>query len=390
MKHKLHPHRPAMAALFALVASSTAPVFAQDISLTTPPPVVIDAPPPAVSAPPPAVITPAPVAAAPVARPAPPAPEVRAAPATTRSATRSVARTRTAAPARARPAPVAAAPEPAPAPVPVSAVPSAPAAIPPLPVAPAATAPIQAAGPVAQPNALAAYWPWLAAAGLLLLGALALVALRRRRMAHEEVYFEEPIYETAPEPAYAAPVAAAAIDEVAVSEPDSADLAALAASSEPVADRPWLEFLMRPVRAGTSGDEAVVEYELTVGNTGSAPAHDVRVSTWMVAAGEGSEMERSLIEPPAGATHSDLSIAPGDGARVEGAIALPREGLGDSVLPVVVADARYTLPDGGEGRTHASFAVGRAADGELEPFALDEAGLTEDVEARLHGEPERV
>jgi LPXTG-motif cell wall-anchored protein len=388
MKQKLHPHRPAMAALFALVASSTAPVFAQDISLTTPPPVVIDAPPPTVSAPPPVMVAPVPAVPTPAARPAPAAPEARAAPATTRSATRSVTRTRTAAPARARPAPVAAAP--APAPVPVSAPPSAPAAIPPLPVAPAATAPIQAAGPVAQPNALAAYWPWLAAAGLLLLGALALVALRRRRRAEEEVYYDEPVYETAPEPAYAAPVAAAGVDEVAVSEPDSADLAALAASSEPVADRPWLEFLMRPVRAGTSGDEAVVEYELTVGNTGSAPARDVRVSTWMVAAGEGSEMERSLIEPPAGATYSDLSIAPGDGARVEGAIALPREGLGDSVLPVVVADARYTLPDGGEGRTHASFAVGRAGDGELEPFAMDGAGLTEDVEARLHGEPERV
>jgi len=50
------------------------------------------------------------------------------------------------------------------------------------------------------------------------------------------------------------------------------------------------------------------------------------------------------------------------------------------------------LPDGSEGRTHASFAIGRAGedDGDLEPFKLDRTGITENVEARLHGEPERV
>ena len=65
--------------------------------------------------------------------------------------------------------------------------------------------------------------------------------------------------------------------------------------------RPWLEFLMRPVRAGTSQDDAIVQFELTVGNTGDVAARDVRISTWMVAAGEGTDMERSLIEPPADA-----------------------------------------------------------------------------------------
>ncbi|TMJ19504.1 MAG: hypothetical protein E6G92_06935 [Alphaproteobacteria bacterium] len=391
MKQKLHLHRPAMAALSALVASATAPVFAQDV-VAAPPPVVVAPPPPVVHAPAPAIVTPAlaPAVSAPVARPAP-APETRAARTVTRSTTtRSVTHARAAPPARTRAAPV----QSAPAPVPVAAEPAAPAAVAPPPAAPAPVAipPIQAAAPAAQQGVLARYWPWLAAAGVLLLAALTLIALRRRREAYEEqdVYYEEPVYEAEAEPAYAAPLAAAAVEEV--SEPDSADMAALAASSEPVPDRPWLEFLMRPIRAGTSEDEAVVEYELTVGNTGSAPARDVRVSTWMVAAGEGSEMERSLIEPPAGATRSDLSIEPGDGARVEGAMSLPRDGLHGDVLPVVVADARYTLPDGSEGRTHASFAIGRAGedDGDLEPFKLDRTGITENVEARLHGEPERV
>jgi hypothetical protein len=390
MKQKLHLHRPAMAALSALVASATAPVFAQDV-VAAPPPVVV-APPPVVNAPAPVVIAPAPapVLSAPVARPAPAPAETRATRTVTRSTTaRSVAHARAAPPARTRAAPVRSAPAPAS----VAAAPAAPAAVaPPAAPAPVAIPPIQAAAPVAQQGALARYWPWLAAAGVLLLAALTLLALRRRRSAYEEreVYYDEPVYEAEGEPAYAAPLAAAAVEEAAVSEPDSADMAALAESSEPVPDRPWLEFLMRPLRAGTSGDEAVVEYELTVGNTGSAPARDVRVSTWMVAAGEGTEMERSLIEPPAGATHSDLSIEPGDGARVEGAMSLRKDGLHGEVLPVVVADARYTLPDGSEGRTHAAFAIGRAGDGELEPFALDRTGITENVEARLHGEPERV
>ena len=63
------------------------------------------------------------------------------------------------------------------------------------------------------------------------------------------------------------------------------------------------------------------------------------------------------------------------------------------MLPVVVADARYTLPDGSEGRTHAAFAVGlpEARPDDLAPFPVDRSsGLRENVEARLHGEPERV
>ena len=60
----------------------------------------------------------------------------------------------------------------------------------------------------------------------------------------------------------------------------------------------------------------------------------------------------------------------------------------------MVAEARYRLPDGSEGRTHAAFDIGlpesEDADG-LTPFPVDRAsGLRENVEARLHGEPERV
>ena len=136
-----------------------------------------------------------------------------------------------------------------------------------------------------------------------------------------------------------------------------------------------------------------MQLELTVGNTGDAPARDVRIATWVAAAGEGTDMERSLIEPPPEAVVQRVAIDAGEGATVEAKIGVPKDGHDETILPVVHADARYTLPDGSEGRTHASFAVGVPAveSGELEPFLTDRSsGLRENVEARLYGQPERV
>lgn len=270
-----------------------------------------------------------------------------------------------------------------------------------------APAPVGTASTAAAPQTgIWAIWPWLLGGAVLLIVAFAFLT-RRRRAADEDVYYEEsyreePVVEAAPEPSFtrAEPIVAAAapvvereplVDEVEVVDSNAADVEALAAGSEPVAGRPWIEFLMRPLRAGTSQDDAIVQFELTVGNTGSVAARDVKISTWMVAGGQGTDMERSLIDPPADATVSAVDIAAGDGARVDGKISLSKDGLTEPVLPVVVADARYTLPDGSEGRTHASFAVGVVEGEELVPFPIDRSsGLRENVEARLHGEPERV
>jgi hypothetical protein len=411
--------RPATAALFAALALPTAPVFAQD-TLTAPPPPVIAAPPPVITAPPPPV-TAAPTP--PVAAPRPtPAPVARAAP---RPATRAATPTRTATRA---PAPAARTPAPAPAPAPVAQAPVE-AAPPPPPVEaapPPVAAPVEAA-PVQSETAPPArsLLPWL-------LGGLAVLALiagfflfRRRRPATET----ETYYEPAPsrEPAFVAPVAAAPVaaaepvfvrpvadpvpaprvaaqpdadtpavlpppEEVTVAEADHADLEALAASSSPIAGRPWLEFLLRPLRAGTNRDNTIVQFELTVGNTGSVDARDVRISTWVVAAGDGSEMERSLIVPDSAHVEA-VDIDAGEGTTVEARIGLAKDGIDESILPVVHADARYVLADGSEGRTHASFAIGVPEDdgSALQPFPTDRSsGLRENVEARLYGEPERV
>ena len=422
MKQSPRTHRIAIAALSAALVLPIAPVFGQDAPAAAPPPVVtISPPPPTMTAPPPAATAPAVppprinivpqrpvVTSPPVARAAPPpAVDERPAPRTARAAP---ARPRAAAPVR-RAAP-------APAPVAQAPVATAEPLPPPVAAAPVETLPPVVAEPVAIPveteTSTGSMLPWLLAGGALLLALLAFFALRGRRRASEEVYeeraYEAPVVDDEPiaeeprivrplaaeaaVPLAAAPLAAAepaTAEEVSVDEAAEADVAALAADSAPVAGRPWLEFLLRPVRAGTSQDDTIVQFELTVGNTGSVPAKDVRISTWMVAAGPGTDMERSLIEPPAEASVSEVDIAAGDGARVDGEISLPKAGHTDTILPVVMADARYRLPDGSEGRTSASFAIGLPEGDGIAPFHLDRAtGLIESVEARLHGEPTRV
>jgi len=417
--------RTAILALSASIVLPTAPVFGQDAPAASPPPVVTISPPPPAMTAPPAATTPPParIEIVPQTRAAPPpAVDERPATRTTRTtATRATTRRATAPARRAAPAPAPVARAPvtaAPAPAPEAVAPIAETLPPPPVVAEPVAAPVEteAAG-------TGSILPWLIG-GALLIGALAFFLAMRRRRTGDEVYeetayeapapvYEEPAIAAAPvaepmfvrpavEPAFVAPAVAAAAEadapaeavaaeDVSVDDADQADVDALAADSDPVAGRPWLEFLLRPVRAGTSQDDTIVQFELTVGNTGSLPAKDVRISTWMFAAGPGTDMERSLIEPPADATVSEIDIAAGDGTRVDGEMSLPKAGHTDTILPVLVADARYRLPDGSEGRTSASFAVGLPDGDGIAPFQLDRAtGLIESVEARLHGEPTRT
>jgi hypothetical protein len=368
MKQQAPSLARAAALLLAAAALPATALTAQETQPPADPPVV------ETTTPPPAAETSIPPAPAPVTTAPPeveattPAPviEAEAAPPTRPARTTTTRRTTTRTTARApvavvAPAPVAVAPAPVEA-LPVETLPPPVAQTPPPEVLPeTTTAPVET---VQESNG--SMLPWLLA-GLLLVGALAFFALRRRR--RTEVYDE--VYEPAP---VVAPVAAAT-----------------PVVAETPAGRPELELEMRPVRAGVSGDDARVEFELTVGNRGPVAAEDVRISTWMLASGA-TEAERALIEPHDHADTAPVRIAAGEERTVEASVALPTSEVeGDAVLPVVVADARYRLPDGSEGRTSASFAVGVPDGEELAHFAVDNpSGLHEDVVARPLGEPERV
>lgn len=373
----MKPQAPSLARAAALLLAAAALPLTPALAQETPPPADAPAaeatPPPDVttSIPPPAETTePSRTEAN---RPATEAEATDPGPAPARTVTRrTTTRTTTRAPAAVvAPAPVFVAPGPVAALPPVEAVPLPPpvAQTPPLEVLPE-TVPAPVPTTVETRDSRDSILPWLLG-GLLLVGALAFFALRRRR--RTDVY--DDVYEAAP---VAAPVAAAPV------------AAAPVVAQTPVG-RPELELEMRPVRAGVSGSDARVEFELTVGNRGPVAAEDVRISTWMLASGA-TEAERGLIEPPVHADTPPVTIAAGEARTVEASVALPTSEVdGDAVLPVVVADARYRLPDGSEGRTSASFAVGVPDGEELAHFGIDNpSGLHEGVVARPLGEPERV
>jgi hypothetical protein len=370
--------------LLAAAALPLAPALAQDTQTAPPPPATEPAPPPAAQTPAP---EPAPPPAQPVAAPVPEvttAPPPAEAPATRATTARTTARApaprvavrtpaaRTAvrtAPVVAPAAPVAAATTPAPAAAPPPEV--APTA-PPVPIAAAPSTGVDtvAPAPTPQPDRTTALWPWLLLGALALAGLLVFALRRRRSVVRDEVYETEPETMVAPEPEIVAAPAAVAAD---VGEPE-------------------IELGMEPVRAGVAGDGARVEFRLTVGNRGSAPAEDVRVSTWMLAAGS-SDMERSLIEPRADAADTPpVTIAAGESRTMEAAVALPTSEVeGDALLPVVVADAAWRGPDGAEHHIRRSYAVGVPDGEELAHFDTENpSGLHEGVVAQALGEPEHA
>ncbi|HYJ84182.1 MAG TPA: hypothetical protein VEW26_15215 [Allosphingosinicella sp.] len=350
------------------LAQETAPPADPPAEATSPPDATTSIPPPEATTPPPETVVTEPEAVAPAPVPVTRAP-ARTTTTTRRTETRTIRRTPATVPGPAIPvatAPVAVPVETLPPvttlPPPVAQTP--PEVLPEVPPAPVTTT-------VETQDSRDSLLPWLLG-GLLLVGALAFFALRRRR--RTDVYDEvrEEAYQ--PAPATVAPVAAAA--PIVTPAP---------------AGRPDLDLAMRPVRAGVTGSDARVEFELTVGNNGPVAAEDVRISTWMLAAGS-SEAEQALIVPRDHADTPPVTIGAGEARTVQASVALPTaEVEGDAVLPVVVADARYRLPDGSEGRTSASFAVGVPDGEELAHFGIDNpSGLHDDVVARPLGEPERV
>ena len=195
-------------------------------------------------------------------------------------------------------------------------------------------------------------------------------------------------------------VAKPALENAALSDADPADVAAVLGGAKPAGARPQLELAMRPIRAGMSRRGATVGFELTVANAGGAPAKDVKIGAFMLGenAAQQSEIERMLTNPPKDSSLPAETIAPGDGTTLEAMLTMSRDavdaiaGDDDGFTPVLVADARYRLPDGREGRTAAAFRIGRVNGGtHLEPIAIqDDPSMYVDVEAELVGVPAKV
>lgn len=358
MRHNHTAHRVALSLLLGSVAIPAAAQQAQPVTppILTPAPAPVETPTAAPTASPSITFAPqAPVVQAVPPPPAPPpeaaateAPAQRAAPARQRTTQVQQRTVRTATSTTAPPAPSTAAPAAAipavtqaPQPEPTS-IPS------PEATASAAPAPAPAVQPAQEEMSSGAAWAMLAIPLIAILALGALLVSRRRRARAEA--FEDTYYEPVEETVVAQPVAVAPI----------------VAADEETASRPWIDIGLRPIRAEDS-----LEVEVTVSNSGDAPARDVRVSTWMLNGAESSQGEQALIEARSGSQIATVDVAAGGDKSVDTTVALP----GDAPTPILVAEARYPLPQGGEGRIAATF----------------EIDVTEgDVEARLHDVLERA
>lgn len=283
--------------------------------------------------------------------------------------------------------------------------------------APEAAAPVTADSSTTRSTGTAIAWPWLLGGLALVIAGLAVFLLTRRRR-NEEAVTTEPAHA---EPAHARPlarapvaepvaapdaaviaeappivaplaIAAEQVEEVEIADASKDDLAGVADAIAPVAHRPWIELGLRPVSAGTTEEEAMVDFELTVGNSGDTAARNVRISSFMLAdEAEGTEMERMLTERRSETIVPPVSIDPGDGTRVDAHLAVPKGDLGRMFNPVVVAEARYTLPDGSEARTAAAFRIGRPAyEGGIGAIGASRPHVTDDLAAELYGQPEHA
>lgn len=243
----IHPHRVAGAAIAAVLAFGSTPLFAQDIVLDVPPPAPAAAPvaQPTIVLP---TVTAAPAEPAPVAAPAPAAEPVVAAP------QREVTPPRAAAPRAATPSRTAVAPTvtpAAPAIAPVADSPAAPvAAADPIvaePVAPAAetnavTPADTSADAAPADNATSDLLPIVGILAALGLGGLAIFATRRRRRDLDEVepviVAHEPVPVRPAAVAAPAPLAAAATAATAAAQPAPVRLQQSVQQSRPMWQEP--------------------------------------------------------------------------------------------------------------------------------------------------------
>jgi hypothetical protein len=351
-----------------------------------------------------------------VTRPATPPPERAAQPPATTPRTTTPTQPATTAPARDRPSPAVTRLPPAPsgaAPQPSSADPLAPFAIDgPAPTDVQTAQPALEQAPLAPPSAPSQneqtnFLPWILA--LLLIGAAAAFYWRQR---------SQPSYATASAGAYAAPERApepaprpaqrpqplqrnpspqpehdvrpapapqAAAPRLAAPAPRPA--APAPTPTQPAAPfgmvttslRPWLDIEFTPGRCVVENDKATIQFDVTVFNSGGAPARDVLIEASMFNAGPAQDQEiGAFFQHPETKGDRIPTIPPLKRVALKSAVSLNREQLRQFevagrklFVPLVGVNALYRW-SGGEGQTSASYLVGRDTQSEkMAPLRLD-------------------
>jgi hypothetical protein len=145
--------------------------------------------------------------------------------------------------------------------------------------------------------------------------------------------------------------------------------------------RPWVELEVVPGRCIVDDEKAVLEFEVTLFNSGSAPARDLLVEACMFNAGptQDEEIGAFFAHPVAKGDRVPL-LAPLNRLALRSSVVLSREQVRvfevagrPLFVPLLAFNTLYRWA-GGNAQTSTSYLIGRDNKGErLAPFRLDSA-----------------
>jgi hypothetical protein len=160
-------------------------------------------------------------------------------------------------------------------------------------------------------------------------------------------------------------------------KPASANSLGIVASSL----RPWIEVELSPDRALVDDNGAAIAFNVTLFNSGSAPARDVSIEACLLNAGARQDAELSeFYKNPRKGTDSIPVIAPQSRVPLRTAVKIPRDLIHEYevegrklFMPMVAVSTRYRWSSG-EGQTGVSFLVGKDQEehARLAPLRIDQ------------------
>lgn len=144
--------------------------------------------------------------------------------------------------------------------------------------------------------------------------------------------------------------------------------------------RPWIDIEFTPTRCIVEDARAIIQFDVGMFNSGGAPARDVLLEMGIFNAGptQDEEIARYQAKPPGGGKRVPV-IEPLRRVERSSQISVGLDKLRvfeangrRFFVPMLVLNAHYRW-SGGEGRTSASFLVGRDSNGgeKMSPFRLD-------------------
>jgi hypothetical protein len=212
----------------------------------------------------------------------------------------------------------------------------------PPPPPPAAATPPQGATAAAPPSedATPFYYYAVPAAALLALGGFLFTRRRRRSAQVSEAMAAAALIDNPPPPPRPEPV-----------------------------PRPWLELELKAERAASTGEEASVDFEMIIRNTGKSDARNIRINARMFNAGREQDKEIGAFFKTKGEgrkTHVIGELPPGERGLIQGSVTMPRDEMkalqvNDQLLfiPVVGVNLVYDWGQGRTGQTSKSYVIGR-------------------------------